>query len=241
MNRKGRPWHFIVVAVLILVFAVTSLFGVSYQYGDIKTTYIKGVSDIRFGIDIRGGVSVTFVPAEEIDATDEQLDAAQTVINERLIGLGVTDYESYIDYNNDQIIVRFPWRSDETDFDPQQAIDEIGTTAQMVFREGSTADGAQILTGDEVQSASPHLRPERQLRGGPVLYQRRRGRFCRCDHPPGGGGAASSASGWMTRTSAPPPSTRPSWTATPSSRAILPWRKWKRWPTRSTPARCPLR
>ena len=155
MNRKGRPWHFIVVAVLILVFAVTSLFGVSYQYGDIKTTYIKGVSDIRFGIDIRGGVSVTFVPAEEIDATDEQLDAAQTVINERLIGLGVTDYESYIDYNNDQIIVRFPWRSDETDFDPQQAIDEIGTTAQMVFREGSTADGAQILTGDEVQSASP--------------------------------------------------------------------------------------
>ena len=155
MNRKGRPWHFIVVAVLILVFAVTSLFGVSYQYGDIKTTYIKGVSDIRFGIDIRGGVSVTFVPAEEIDATDEQLDAAQTVINERLIGLGVTDYESYIDYNNDQIIVRFPWRSDETNFDPQQAIDEIGTTAQMVFREGSTADGAQILTGDEVQSASP--------------------------------------------------------------------------------------
>ena len=107
MNRKGRPWHFIVVAVLILVFAVTSLFGVSYQYGDVKTTYIKGVSDIRFGIDIRGGVSVTFVPAEEIDATDEQLDAAQTVINERLIGLGVTDYESYIDYNNDQIIVRF--------------------------------------------------------------------------------------------------------------------------------------
>ena len=155
MNRKGRPWHFIAVAVLILVFAVTSLFGVSYQYGDIKTTYIKGVSDIRFGIDIRGGVSVTFVPAEEIDATDEQLDAAQTVINERLIGLGVTDYESYIDYNNDQIIVRFPWRSDETNFDPQQAIDEIGTTAQMVFREGSTADGAQILTGDEVQSASP--------------------------------------------------------------------------------------
>ncbi|MFR7459408.1 MAG: preprotein translocase subunit SecD [Subdoligranulum sp.] len=59
-----------------------------------------------------------------------------------------------MDYNKDRIIVRFPWKSDETDFDPQQAIDEIGTTAEMVFRKGSTADGEEILTGDDVQSAT---------------------------------------------------------------------------------------
>ena len=28
-------------------------------YGDTKNIYIKGASDIRFGIDIRGGVDVT--------------------------------------------------------------------------------------------------------------------------------------------------------------------------------------
>ena len=155
MSRKGRAWHFIVVAVLIVVFALTSLIGVSYQYGDIKTTYLKGASDIRFGIDIRGGVDVTFMPADGTDATPEQLTAAQTVINDRLVGLGITDYESYVDTNRDRIIVRFPWRSDETSFDPQQAIDEIGTTAELEFREGSTASGDLILTGDEVESASP--------------------------------------------------------------------------------------
>ena len=37
---------------------------------------------------------------------------------------------------------------------PQQAIDEIGTTAEMVFREGSSADGDVILTGDQVESAT---------------------------------------------------------------------------------------
>ena len=112
------------------------------------------VSDIRFGIDIRGGVDVTFMPDGDVDATEDQLKAAQTVINDRLVGLGVTDYESYIDANKDRIIVRFPWRSDESDFDPQQAIDEIGTTAEMVFREGSSADGDVILTGDQVESAT---------------------------------------------------------------------------------------
>ena len=116
---------------------------------------IKGVSDIRFGIDIRGGVDVTFVPAGDVDATDAQMQAAQTVINDRLVGLGITDYESYVDANKDRIIVRFPWKSDESDFDPQQAIDEIGTTAEMVFREGSSADGEVILTGDQVESATP--------------------------------------------------------------------------------------
>ena len=154
MSKKGKSWHFIVVALLIVVFALTSLFGVSYQYGDTKTTYVKGVSDIRFGIDIRGGVDVTFMPDGDVDATEDQLKAAQTVINDRLVGLGVTDYESYIDANKDRIIVRFPWRSDESDFDPQQAIDEIGTTAEMVFREGSSADGDVILTGDQVKSAT---------------------------------------------------------------------------------------
>ena len=155
MSRKGKSWHFFVVAILIVVFAWTAIGGVSYQYGDIKTTYIKGVSDIRFGIDIRGGVDVTFVPAGDVDATEAQMQAAQTVINDRLVGLGITDYESYVDANKDRIIVRFPWKSDESDFDPQQAIDEIGTTAEMVFREGSSADGDVILTGDQVESASP--------------------------------------------------------------------------------------
>src|SRR5699024_3101768 len=106
-----------------------------------QTIFIKGAGDIRFGIDIRGGVDVTFMPADGMDATDEQMAAARTVIEDRLVGLGITDYEDYVDYNKDRIIVRFPWKSDETDFDPQQAIDEIGTTAEMVFRKGSTADG----------------------------------------------------------------------------------------------------
>ena len=154
MNRKGKSWPLFVVAILIVLFSLTAIFGVSYTYGDTKNVYVKGASDIRFGIDIRGGVDVTFMPADDVEATDAQMTAAKTVIEDRLVGLGITDYESYVDNNKKRIIVRFPWKNDEADFNPQTAIDEIGTTAKMVFRKGSSATGEEILSGDDVASAS---------------------------------------------------------------------------------------
>ena len=154
MNRKGKSWPLFVVAILIVLFSLTAILGVSYTYGDTKNAYVKGASDIRFSIDIRGGVDVTFMPADDVEATDAQMAAAKTVIEDRLVGLGITDYESYVDNNKNRIIVRFPWKSDEADFNPQTAIDEIGTTAKMVFRKGSSSTGEEILSGDDVASAS---------------------------------------------------------------------------------------
>jgi len=45
------------------------------------------------------------------DATDEQLDAARLVIENRLVALNVTDYELYVDNNSDSLILEFPWQS----------------------------------------------------------------------------------------------------------------------------------
>ena len=162
MKKRGKAWQFFVVAGLILAFAYTAFFGVRSQYGDTMTTYVKGASDIRFGIDIKGGVDVTFMPEGDFDATDEQMDAAKLVIEKRLVSLNITDSEVYTDYNKDRIIVRFPWKSGEEEFDPQSAIDEIGTTAYMTFREGSTADGELILDGAQVKSASVGYGPVKQ-------------------------------------------------------------------------------
>lgn len=146
MKRVKKPVFFIVL-ILILAFAASVLFGFSTYYGDMTTVYIKGVNNIRFGIDIRGGVDVTFNPPEGYDAEDSQLDSAKEVIVQRMINLGITDYESYIDYDNDRIIVRFPWKEDETDFDPQSAVKELGETAELTFREGYEVDALNKPTG----------------------------------------------------------------------------------------------
>jgi protein-export membrane protein SecD len=162
MKRVPKPVFFI-VSILIVALTCLSLFGFKTTYGDNETVYIKGGNDIRWGIDIRGGVDVTFTPPEGVDATDSQMDAAKEVINSRLVSLNITDSEVYVDYNKDRIIVRFPWKEGETDFDPQAAIEELGDTAVLTFREGIETDdtGAPsgvtaeniILDGEDVKEA----------------------------------------------------------------------------------------
>ncbi len=156
MKRIPKPVFFI-VAILILVFACTAFFGVKYYDGDVQHTVIKGLSDIRWGIDIRGGVEATFKPAGEVDATDEQLDSAKSIIETRMVSSGITDYELYVDYGSDRIIVRYPWKEDETEFDPVAAIDELAATAHLSFR---NSDGEELMDGSSVQSAQAGVNTE---------------------------------------------------------------------------------
>ena len=248
MKTKGKAWQLVLTVLLIAAFVYTAFFGVAVKYGDVTTTYIKGAKDIRFGVDIKGGVNVTFVPSDGYDATDDQLEAAQLVIENRLVALNVTDYELYVDNNSDSLILEFPWQSGETEFDPEAAIEEIGTTAYLTFREGSSADGELVLDGSMVESAAAQYGP---VNGSSSEY------YVALKFTDEGAKAfgdattrlyqtaAPSASGWTTRTSAPPASTPPSPTALPSSpvlrRAPSRRKTWSRWPARSTPALCPLR
>lgn len=165
VKRIGKSTFFIVFALIIL-FSVSSVFGLDYQYGDNISTWIKGVDDIRLGIDIQGGVDVTFKPSDDYDATDDQLDAATEVIKTRLTSLGINDNEVYSDTKSDRIIVRFPWQAGETDFDPEEAVKELGETAELTFRIGTDTEtdpddedsvipsGEIVLIGEDINSAT---------------------------------------------------------------------------------------
>lgn len=159
MKRTGKPVFFI-VAIITIVFTILSITGISSYYGDIQSVYIKGGDQIRWGIDIRGGVEVTFVPAQDgADPTNEELDGAAEVMRQRLVAQGINDYSVYSDYNSDRIVVQFPWAEDEETFDPETAISELGSTAQLRFIEGTATDsdgnptGEVILDGSMVDSA----------------------------------------------------------------------------------------
>ena len=90
MKRVGKPAFFI-VALLILALAVTSVFGIHVQNGDNTVTYIKGMGDIRWGIDINGGVEATFVPDTDEAVTQEDLESAKAIIETRLTSQHITD------------------------------------------------------------------------------------------------------------------------------------------------------
>ncbi len=166
MKRVGKPVFFI-VALLIAVTGYLTFYGVTSTYGDVKNTVIKGVDSVRWGIDIRGGVDVTFSPPAGVDATEAEMKAAESIIQVRLVSQNITDYEVYTDFARDRIIVRFPWKAEETEFNPEKAIAELGATARLTFRElserdangaptGTTAEKI-ILEGTDVTSASAQL------------------------------------------------------------------------------------
>ena len=166
MKKVGKPVFF-VVFVLILLLTLTAFLGVSTTFGDIPTTWIKGAQDIRWGIDVRGGVDATFSPPDGYDATDEEMAAAEQIIKVRMVSQNITDYEIYTDYDKDRSIVRFPWKEDETDFNPEDAIAELGATARLTFREGYETDASGlpsgvtadtiILEGKDVEEAAPAM------------------------------------------------------------------------------------
>ena len=133
MKRTPKITFFI-VALLILALAYTSFFGVYTNYGDRVDTIFRGAKDIRTGIDISGGIEVTFAPEDKtINPTDAQVDAMKDVIVRRMIANGITDYEAYTDTDNGQVVIRFPWKKGETKFDAASAIEELGKTALLEF------------------------------------------------------------------------------------------------------------
>ena len=155
VKKIGKSTFFIVVAIIAL-FSFTAVVGLDYAYGDNTKTYIKGVDDIKKGIDIQGGIDATFEPAEDYDGdvSSSQLDAAVQIMKTRLANLGITDNEVYSDSKSNRIIVRFPTHKDE-DFDPESAVEELGSMAQLSFYKGTdnTDESKLVLTGADVEKA----------------------------------------------------------------------------------------
>ncbi len=144
---KKKIWFFIVLAIALIMVYVAA-FG-------IKSLDLLGAPDMRFGIDIRGGVNSSFQP-EGLDRapTTEELESAREIIEIRLDQQNIVDRDVTIDTEGGYVIVNFPWKSDEKDFNPEEAIAELGETAQLTFQD---AEGNILIEGSHVNNAKPQL------------------------------------------------------------------------------------
>lgn len=146
---KKEKVTFIIGSILIVLLAITAVFG----FGS-----IKGANRMRFGIDIRGGVEAVYEPVDLDRAPEpEELESARTVIESRLDANSILDREVTTDNEHGTIIVRFPWKSGETEFNPEKAIAELGETARLTFRD---AKGNVLLDGSYVRKSSSLRSPQ---------------------------------------------------------------------------------
>lgn len=139
-----RKSSFYVAIAIIAAFVLIAIFGIGNG--------VKGVMKMRFGIDIRGGVEAVYQPTGiKEKPTAAQLEAARTSIESRMDAKSIFDREVTIDKNAGNIIVRFPWKSDEKSFNPEQAISELGEAAKLTFRDEK---GKIMVDGQDVSSST---------------------------------------------------------------------------------------
>ncbi|MDP4118067.1 MAG: protein translocase subunit SecD [Bacillota bacterium] len=149
MKKINKGTVFLTAMVTI---AISLLAAFGLHYGILN---IKGVRDIRFGTDIRGGVEAIFSPKDlNRKPTASELEATRTVLETRLDAKNILDREITVDKNNGEVILRFPWKSGQTDFNPRKAISELGETALLTFRD---PQGNILVEGKNVKSAMAEL------------------------------------------------------------------------------------
>ena len=152
-GKKTLAVIFIAMAALIYI----AVFGLGSS--------VKGIFDMRYGIDIRGGGEAIFEPqGRDRKPTEQELESAREIIETRMDNQNIADREVTVDKGAGYIIVQFPWKSGETNFNPEDAIAELGEMAELTFRD---PDNNVLIQGKNVKKATP----EETTNNGIKAYQ----------------------------------------------------------------------
>ena len=157
MKNKGILKFFIVFG-LILAICATAFVGIGVRFGDNVETYIKGIGNIHWGIDLNGGKEMTLSPKGDI--TDEQLKEAVSVIKQRITDMSLNDYLVDVDENKKEITVRVP-ENTANGLTADVIFYNLSVPGNLRFIKGEELDdqgkptGEVILTGKNIVSAEP--------------------------------------------------------------------------------------
>ncbi len=126
--------------------------------------FISGHTTPRLGIDLAGGTEITLTakntPGQANAINKANMDTAVNIINKRVNGLGVSEAEVQTQGDRN-IIVDIP-RGTNTD----QAVKQVGTTAQLFFRTVVT-EANNTPAGGNKPSPSPSGSPSSAPSGSP--------------------------------------------------------------------------
>lgn len=164
--NDNRAFKFLAIFIVIIVLCYLAFAGL----GPANSRIIKGADDIRTGIDIRGGVSAIMVPdygaaGPQGHNVAEDLSSARAIIGMRLDAQGIYDYTATVDNTNNRIIIDIPLSTGVSAANPRAALNDLGSTGELTFREVSDTDavkplseipatGNVILKGEDMVTAS---------------------------------------------------------------------------------------
>ena len=114
-QTSGRSWPLKALGVFLLLVLV--VYALIFFTGDRK-------AEPKLGIDLEGGTRITLVPQGE-EPTQEQLNQARTILQNRVNGMGVSGADVVADGNT--LVITVPG-------DDAGQARAVGQTSQLVFR-----------------------------------------------------------------------------------------------------------
>ncbi len=153
--KRSHKWTFFVVALFIVLATILSYTGVSLPDPNGGLVPVYGTKDMRLGIDIRGGVEAVFAPSKfDGVPSEQQLRSVVAIMEKRLDNLSIYDRDVISVPQSGRVIVRYPWKTNDTDFNPEKALAELGATAELTFKD---PDGKVVISGKHVRRADPMI------------------------------------------------------------------------------------
>ncbi len=135
--RKGRGiLSLVVTAVLIALLAFTTIVG----FG---SSHTGSAQNIKLGLDLAGGVSITYQVVDENPTEEEMSDTIYKL--QKRVEQYSTESSVYQE-GTDRISIEIPGVTDAN-----AILDELGKPGSLEFQ---TSDGETVITGAEVETAS---------------------------------------------------------------------------------------
>ena len=147
VKTTARPSRSLAILALVLI-ALTGL------------VFVQGATQVRLGLDLRGGTSVTLqpriAPGENGKVTNEAIDQAVSIIRQRVNSLGVAESEVAAQGSgvNRQIVISVPGDTG------RRVVELVGQTAELRFRQvlaTAAATGAADPAATPATGVSPEV------------------------------------------------------------------------------------
>lgn len=147
VKTTARPARSLAILALVLI-ALTGL------------VFVQGATQVRLGLDLRGGTSVTLqpriAPGENGKVTNEAIDQAVSIIRQRVNSLGVAESEVAAQGSgtNRQIVISVPGDTG------RRVVELVGQTAELRFRQvlaTAAATGAADPAATPATGVSPEI------------------------------------------------------------------------------------
>ncbi|MEG2235934.1 MAG: protein translocase subunit SecD [Clostridia bacterium] len=139
--------NLVIILVVIIVFAYLSIFGLTIN----GKTIIKSAKNIKTGLDISGGVSITYQAiSDEGEITTDDLKKSEAVIRKRLEKINIYDFFVRLDDSTKQMYVEIPAKVEDKTRDPLEAVKGLDKTAKIEFKD---PDGKVLLSGTDIKGA----------------------------------------------------------------------------------------